>query len=88
MTATRAAALNIHTALTLDERDGIDNAKGRALRLLALVDHVLNNRGYVADEEVDDAALLDVLDIIREDLTLITATFGRADRRHKTGGAR
>jgi hypothetical protein len=85
MTATRAAA-SIHTALTVSDRDYIDHAKGRALRLLEVVSHVLNHPDD--DERLDDAALLDVLDIIREDLTLITATLGTADARRTAGGAR
>lgn len=82
MNATRAAAANIHTTLTLDDRDAIDTAKGRALRLLGVVAHVLNNSGELPDDEqLDDAAILDVLDIIRDDLTTITDTLVGADAR-------
>jgi len=51
------------------------------LRLLEVVAFVFNADELPDDEKVDQAALLDILDIIREDLTLITATLSTPDGR-------
>jgi hypothetical protein len=77
-------------SLTVDDCDKIDLAKGRALRLVTAVSHLLNSREHLEGltEELDDAALLDMLDVIREDLTMITAVLHTADGRRTSGGAR
>lgn len=79
MTA-KTSDLNIHTTLTLDERDCIDRANGRALRLLGVVSNLFNSRENLEDD-IDEAAVLDILDVIQEDLTKVTATLSTGDNR-------
>jgi hypothetical protein len=79
----------MHTFLTLNERDAIDNAKGRALRLTATVKRLLEATADDDDLEDESAALCDLLDLIQEDLGMITVQFLGADDRQAAakGGA-
>lgn len=78
----------IHTPLTLDDRDAIDAAKGRALRLTAIVAHLIEGApDDGGDDEVDPAGLLDLVDLIREDLTMITLRLVVAEDRQTGGGS-
>jgi hypothetical protein len=83
----RPTARPINVSLTIDERDAIDAAKGRALRLTEMAARLID--GGDGDDDVDPAGLCDLLDLIREDLTMITAQFAGADDRQADvkGGA-
>ena len=83
----QASPCPINVSLTTDERDAIDAAKGRALRLTAMASRLID--GGDGNDDVDPAGLRDLLDLIQEDLTMITAQFAGADHRQADlkGGA-
>jgi hypothetical protein len=80
----------IHTGFTLDERDGLDRAKGRAHALvtaaLTIHDHAAD---VIASDDDTHNAIGHLLEMAREHLETITETVAAADARHKAnGGAR
>jgi hypothetical protein len=85
----REATRLVNVALTVDERDAIDAAKGRLCRLISLTRDVLGLDSQVEDTE---GAIEDLLDIMAEDVNMITAVFMAADGRQAgrsgVGGAR
>jgi len=84
----KPAKCPINVSLTINERDAIDAAKGRASRLVALASAVMNT-DEIAVILDDDAPVAELLDVIRESLQQIDATFAAADVRKATaGGAR
>ncbi len=85
-TSAPPSASSINLALTVDERDAIDRAKGRARRLVTLASAVTD----ADDIDIpDDGTFAELLEVIGESLQQIDATFAAADARKATaGGAR
>jgi hypothetical protein len=75
----------INVALTVAERDAIDGAKGRIRRLASLVSDVLDYRSESDHDDetaaILDAAMIDVLKVILDDVCTIDATFAAAAQR-------
>jgi hypothetical protein len=73
----QAAANTPNVQLTIDERDTIDDAKGRASRLARICMLIL--------EHGDDAELIDLFEMIEDDLAAINVVFDAADKRLTDG---
>lgn len=77
----------IHTPLTLDDVDVITECRSRLLNAAVLLElglHHLDDED-VGDPECISLALLDLVDRVREETTMIEATMELAAHRHVVG---
>ena len=75
-------ARTVHTGLTLEDVDTINGCRQRLLSALALLELGLNHMDddQTTEEEIQ-IALLDLVDRLRADVTLINVTIVQAEQR-------
>jgi hypothetical protein len=83
------ASSPFQVSFTLDQRDLLDRAKGRAHALVTAALTIHDHAAEVIASDVDtDKAIGHLLEMAREHLETINETFAAADARgHKNGGA-
>jgi hypothetical protein len=76
------------TCLRDEDCDRIDLAKGRILRLNELIAVIVDHEDAFEALDRDFAVLVDLCDIIREDVTMITAVLETAQHSTEKGGVK